>query len=98
MTTVYRWIKCATPGCDNKHAGYYTPGFDFLAEATTAGWVGTHCPTCATPDTDGPATERILVVPLTHGAFTAYAPDTMTPADWATVAAVCNAMATQTDG
>lgn len=100
MSTVYRWIKCATPGCDSKHSGFFLPDFDFLSKLPE-GWTTdpARCPDCnapATPDTDE---HPILVLPLASGgAFTAYCPRSMTPDDWKAVQAVCGAMAGEQNG
>lgn len=93
MTTVYRWIKCSTPGCDSKHSGFFLPDYDFVANLPD-GWTTepARCPECNNPQAE-PSEDRILVVPLPCGAFTAYAPRTMTPDDWKTVQGICGAMA-----
>jgi len=96
MTTAYRWIKCSTPDCDAKHSGFYALDFDFLANLPE-GWTTdpARCPDCNAPEAEAETDEHpILVLPLASGgAFTAYCPRSMTPADWKAVQAVCGAMA-----
>lgn len=98
-----RWIKCSTPDCDAKFTSFdYPDEASFLAAITEMGWRGYNrpvCPDCAAPDApDDAGDERMLVVPLPCGAFTAYAPTAMTPEDWRVVAGVCGVMAGNIDG
>lgn len=99
MTTprTARWIKCSTPDCDAKFTSFdHANQLSFIAEAATMGWniEPALCPDCAAPQApDDAGDERMLVVPLARGSFTAYAPADMTPEDWRVVAGVCAVMA-----
>jgi hypothetical protein len=94
-----RWIICTTPDCPGKFTSFDYPDIpSFRAAVADMGWkvCPAMCPDCvggADPTDADPAQERILVVPLPCGAFTAYAPADMTRADWATVQGICGAMA-----
>lgn len=102
MSRTARWIKCSTPDCDAKFTSFdHANQLSFIAEASSMGWEidPAHCPDCAKPDApDEPENERMLVVPLAQGAFTAYAPTFMTPDDWRVVAAVCSGYADGLEG
>lgn len=94
MTRTARWIECDTKGCDARYTSWDESLPAFRESAQAAGWglMPRQCPDCASQGSVDPSTDRIMVIPLTHGAFTAYAPEHMTPTDWALVADVCKSM------
>ena len=94
----YRYIRCSTPGCEGKFGTFDAEtDADFIRLAEANGWITSPllcCPDCNAPAApDGPSEDRMLVVPLPCGAFTAYAPVSMTPEDWRVVQGICGAMA-----
>lgn len=105
--STYRYIKCSALGCEGKFSTYEAEtDAEFIALAHSAGWTTdpARCTECNAPTTPETDEHPILVLPLASGgAFTAYCPRSMTPADWKAIQAVCGAMAgvdraTATDG
>jgi len=102
MSRIHHWIRCTTDGCNAKYSSYdYPTQESFRRAVTDNGWgvCPPLCPACNSGDTsDGPGDDRMLVVPLAQGAFTAYAPQSMTSADWRVIQGICGAMAAGCQG